>query len=149
MTTEDGLDVFKTDVEFTVKTHAKYNPNDEKPGLVRALGSYVNNYIETEKYPNSAYYYFSTSGQNFTKVTKKLNYRPYRAVFVVTPETEGKAAQAPAVLTLRLLDGTTTNIDASLVEGMETPVYYDLSGRRVLNPGSGVYIVNGKKVFIK
>lgn len=148
-TTEDGLDVFETDVPFTVQTHAKYNPNEEAPGLVRALGSYVNNYIETAKYPNSAYYYFSTSGQNFVKVTKKLNYRPYRAVFVVTPETEGKAAQAPAVLTLRLLDGTTTNIDASLVEGMETPVYYDLSGRRVLNPGSGVYIVNGKKVFIK
>lgn len=149
MTTEDGLDVFKTDVAFTVQTHAKYNPDEEKPGLARALGSYVNNYIETGKYPNSAYYYFSTSQQNFVKVTKKLNYRPYRAVFVVTPETEGKAAQAPAVLTLRLLDGTTTNIDASLVEGMETPVYYDLSGRRVLNPGSGVYIVNGKKVFIK
>ena len=110
---------------------------------------YRYNYIETEKYPNSAYYYFSTSGQNFVKVTKKLNYRPYRAVFVVTPENEDEAAQAPAVLTLRLLDGTTTNIDASLVEGMETPVYYDLSGRRVLNPGSGVYIVNGKKVFIK
>jgi hypothetical protein len=66
----------------------------------------------------------------------------------VTPE-EGQAAQAPARLSLRLLDGTTTDIDASLVEGMETPVYYDLSGRRVLNPGSGVYIVNGKKVFIK
>ena len=28
-------------------------------------------------------------------------------------------------------------------------VYYDLSGRRVLNPTGGIYIVNGKKVYVK
>ena len=27
--------------------------------------------------------------------------------------------------------------------------YYDLSGRRVMNPTKGLYIVNGKKVIIK
>ena len=85
----------------------------------------------------------------FHRVTQKLTYRPYRAFFVVTPE-EGQAAQAPSLLNLVLLDGTTTSIDASLVEGMEAPEYYDLSGRRVINPVSGgIYIVNGKKVVIK
>ena len=28
-------------------------------------------------------------------------------------------------------------------------VYYDLSGRRVMNPTKGLYIVNGRKVIIK
>lgn len=28
-------------------------------------------------------------------------------------------------------------------------VYYDLSGRQVNNPRKGIYIVNGKKVFVK
>jgi hypothetical protein len=28
-------------------------------------------------------------------------------------------------------------------------VYYDLVGRRVSDPGKGVYILNGKKVIIK
>jgi hypothetical protein len=28
-------------------------------------------------------------------------------------------------------------------------VYYDLNGRKVENPTSGIYIINGKKVFVK
>ncbi|MEE0803915.1 MAG: alpha-N-acetylglucosaminidase C-terminal domain-containing protein, partial [Prevotellamassilia sp.] len=149
MESENGLDVFETSKRFTVDTHAKYNPAEEEAGTSRALGTYVNFYIETKNYKDkSAYYYFSTGQQKFLKVTEQLNYRPYRAIFVVNPK-DGNTSQAPARISLRLLDGTTTDIDASLVEGMETPVYYDISGRRVLNPGSGVYIVNGKKVFIK
>ena len=31
----------------------------------------------------------------------------------------------------------------------EEKVIYDLSGRRVVNPQKGLYIVNGKKVLIK
>ena len=150
MTTEEGLDVFEAS-GFTVTTHAKYDPQDEKSGSYRALGALVNFYIDTNtnKTENSIYYYLSASTGKFHRVTERLNYRPYRAYFVVTPENPGQVAAAPARLSLRLLDGTTTDIDASLVEGMEAPEYYDLSGRRVLNPGSGVYIVNGKKVFIK
>ena len=144
--TEKVLDVFESTGEFTVQTLAKYNPNDEKPGLSRALGAYVNHYIQTSANPKSAYYYYSISKKKFLRVTNKLTYRPYRVLFVVTPE-EGEAAQAPAMLSLRLLDGSTTEIDPSQVEGMETPIYYDLQGRRVENPTSGVYIVNGKKVI--
>jgi hypothetical protein len=44
-----------------------------------------------------------------------------------------------------MLDGGTTEIAPAQIEGWEEPVYYDLMGRRVLNPTSGVYIVNGKK----
>jgi hypothetical protein len=32
---------------------------------------------------------------------------------------------------------------------LENAVIYDLSGRRVENPGRGIYIVNGHKVLIK
>ena len=147
----DSLDVFETEEGFTVQTHAKYNPNDETPGGFRALGAYVNYYIDTKNYPNSNYYTFSVSRQEFNRITKKLNYRPYRALFVVTPEQPGQAAQAPAKLSLRITrnDGSTTEIDPSQVEGMETSIYYDLQGRRVENPTSGVYIVDGKKVVIR
>ena len=31
----------------------------------------------------------------------------------------------------------------------EEDEYYDLSGRRVLNPTRGIYIINGQKVIIK
>ena len=144
----NNLDIFETTDTFTVKTKAKYDPTLHQPGC-EALGSFVNYYVETKNYPNSNFYLYTSSDNLFHRVTKKLTYRPYRAFFVVTPE-QGQAAQAPSLLNLVLLDGTTTSIDASLVEGMEAPEYYDLSGRRVLNPVSGgIYIVNGKKVFIE
>ncbi len=43
--------------------------------------------------------------------------------------------------------------DPNAVEGIEAAgandnVYYDLAGRRVKNPGKGIYIVNGKKVIL-
>ena len=32
---------------------------------------------------------------------------------------------------------------------IQEPIYYDLQGRKVDNPTNGIYIVNGKKVFVK
>ena len=34
-------------------------------------------------------------------------------------------------------------------EAVEEVIYYDLQGRRVENPSNGIYIVNGKKVWVK
>jgi len=43
----------------------------------------------------------------------------------------------------------TTGIEMPKAEGNDTDaVIFDLQGRRVLNPTKGLYIVNGKKVFI-
>jgi hypothetical protein len=47
-------------------------------------------------------------------------------------------------------DGGTTAIEATTATAEPAmKVYYDLQGRRVLNPTKGIYIVNGKKVVIK
>ena len=145
-----GLDIFETTDSFTVQTKDKYDPNSHKSGTREALGAFVNYYLDADQNTTgSSFYIYQSSTNKFHRVTKRLTYRPYRAFFVVTPET-GQQAQAPSRLNLELLDGTTTSIDASLVEGMEAPEYYDLSGRRVLNPVSGgIYIVNGQKVVLK
>ena len=143
------LDIFETTDSFTVQTKDKYDPKSHKTGTREALGAFVNYYLEADKNTTgSSFYIYQSSTNKFHRVTKRLTYRPYRAFFVVTPEA-GQQAQAPSRLNLELLDGTTTSIDASLVEGMEAPEYYDLSGRRVLNPVSGgIYIVNGQKVVL-
>ena len=44
--------------------------------------------------------------------------------------------------------GDATGIEAAANENA-APVVYDLLGRRVDNPTSGIFIVNGKKVIIK
>ena len=46
-------------------------------------------------------------------------------------------------------DDETTAIDGIENTGATSGIYYDLQGRRVLNPTKGVYILNGKKVIIK
>ena len=49
-----------------------------------------------------------------------------------------------------IVESGATDINNVVSEvSFDVPVYYDLSGRRVENPASGIYIVNGKKVYIK
>lgn len=47
-----------------------------------------------------------------------------------------------------VVDDETTAVK-NIKVGSEDNVYYDLSGRRVLYPKKGMYIMNGKKVIIK
>lgn len=55
---------------------------------------------------------------------------------------------ADAGSTLQIYEAyTETGID--VIVNSEDAVIYDLSGRRVLTPSKGVYIVNGKKVLVK
>ena len=61
------------------------------------------------------------------------------------PATAQKAA-----LSIRFDNGTTTDIEEIENESVcGQNVYYDLQGRKVVNPTNGIYIINGKKVFIK
>ena len=59
-------------------------------------------------------------------------------------------ATAQRSLSIRFDNGTTTDIEEIENESVcEQNVYYDLQGRKVENPTKGIYIINGKKVFIK
>ncbi len=42
-----------------------------------------------------------------------------------------------------------TGVETVLVNVPETTIYYDMQGRRVMFPTKGVYILNGKKVYVK
>ena len=59
------------------------------------------------------------------------------------PATEQKS------LSVRFDDGETTDIDELKGESGEVKTIYDLQGRVVENPTSGIYIIDGKKVIIK
>ena len=152
---EDGLDVFDTEKSFTVEYKELYVPIENEAGC-KAVATLTNNSVEVGKYSNGSYYYYSKGKysdgvEKVLQVTKKLNYRPYRAFFVLTPEASQAAEENPAeiVLSIARKDGTVTEIDSAQVEGWDTPIYYDLMGRLVKNPTNGIYIVNGKKVLVK
>jgi hypothetical protein len=58
------------------------------------------------------------------------------------------AALDAATLPIALENGGETGIDD--VEGADGKgVFYDLGGRRVAKPESGIYVLNGKKVLVK
>jgi len=58
-------------------------------------------------------------------------------------------ASAPARLTIVFDDSETTGVKAIENSQLTNGNYYDLQGRRVAQPTKGLYIVNGKKVYVK
>lgn len=78
---------------------------------------------------------------------------PFRLYLNMEARSGSPVKVNPAALSkirIRMMgDNVATDIDAVGVEGAGKQVIYDLSGRRVENPGKGMYIVNGKKVVLK
>ena len=58
-------------------------------------------------------------------------------------------ASAQKSISIRFEEGETTDIDELKGESGEVKTIYDLQGRVVENPTSGIYIIGGKKVIIK
>jgi len=54
-----------------------------------------------------------------------------------------------AVQGLLFGDGNVTGIEAVETGNDDNAAYYDLSGRRVEHPATGIYVRGGKKVFVK
>ena len=107
------------------------------------IGTYVKMQL-----PNHIYY-LQDDKFRYTDYTsdKTTAMKAWRAYFTVTDT-------ASEVKALRYnLDGE--EVEPTAIEGLEViidspnAVVYDLGGRRVEHPVKGLYIVNGKKVFVK
>ncbi len=62
------------------------------------------------------------------------------------------ASETPSSIKLKILGkyDNATGVDSILSETKyENAIVYDLMGRRIMNPHGGIFIVNGKKMFIK
>lgn len=70
----------------------------------------------------------------------KLNNRDNMLAFWTGGQDAGSTLQ------IRLANGAETGIQNVEADDEANAVYYDISGRRVLNPTHGVYIRNGKKI---
>lgn len=118
-------------------------PDAPVAGKIKFVGTYE--IINICSGVSKQYYCFMADGPmagKFVHVTEtavKMN--PYRAYM----EMEGSASSRDFDL---MLDGVPTGIQ-NIKVGTDNNVYYDLSGRRVLYPKKGIYIMNGKKVIIK
>ena len=104
----------------------------------QTVGSFTNQALDTR---SGNYYAFSPSKNEINKITKNLTVLPYRAYF----KSDNASKSAFSVH----ISGTTgiKEVLSSEIDGFDTEVIYDLSGRKILDPvRGGIYIINGKKV---
>lgn len=104
----------------------------------QTVGSFTNQALDTR---SGNYYAFSPSKNEINKITKNLTVLPYRAYF----KSDNASKSAFSVH----ISGTTgvKEVLSSEIDGFETEIVYDLSGRKILDPiRGGIYIINGKKV---
>ena len=90
-----------------------------------------------------------TTGKiGFFKLSSSVTYMGANKAFLNLSKTSG--AKGTVYIDFDNIDSKTTGItNIHQDEQTKNPVYYDLQGRRVQHPQKGIYIVNGKKVFIK
>lgn len=80
----------------------------------------------------------------------EIGFYPYTGTYIAKYKAYVEVDKAQAAQGLRFSFGTATDIENTLTKGEgAAKEYYDLSGRRVAQPTKGLYIVNGKKMYIK
>ena len=115
----------------------------ETTGVTSALlGTYADEFIETDAYvlgllDGEVGFYTATKNQQEGASWLNNGFKAY------LPKTNN-AAQ-----TLRFNFGETTGIEGVIENTNANAAIFDLSGRRVAKMQKGIYIVNGKKVYVK
>ena len=104
---------------------------------------------------NTPCYRFNPQGQ-VQKMSATANLVPFRVCMYIKAKDGSPVildeTAAPEYIKMRVIgeeneDGTTTIYDVNAEEAEE--MIFDLSGRRVLETEKGIYIKNGKKVYVK
>jgi hypothetical protein len=139
----DGISANKPCLLVATEAGTSYNIDDRTivAGDPVANGTGVSmtgNYAATFLVPTDSYIF---SNSQIYLVDSNVSLKATRAYITVSVPSTART------LTFNLGDETTGVIT---IEGgelkMEKGAIYDLSGRRVLNPAKGIYLINGKKV---
>lgn len=100
--------------------------------------------ISRQGYDHSSEYNYGLSSGQFVRMTGTTV--AANKAFIHATEDLAPAATSP--LRVYVVDNTVTGIDA-VATPVEQGAYYDLNGRMVAYPTTGVYVRNGKKIFVK
>jgi hypothetical protein len=125
---------------FNVNITAR-QPQPVEQGDYQFVGLFEKKSFQESEWPTTR---FVAAGNKLKTPNSTSALKALRAYFVVP------AGSSSAPMLSIDGEGEATGIDAIDNEQLIMDnVYYDLSGRRVMNPTKGLYIVNGRKVIIK
>ena len=133
-----------------------YSTDEASCTSITAASAYMNFeligvYERCEAEELTGCYAINTSGA-WSPIALGSYLNPFRFYLKMTSRNGSPVKVDEALKSIRIrLHGEegTTGIDNMTINCPQTPAIYDLQGRRVSNPGRGMYIVNGKKVMIQ
>lgn len=132
---------------FTVSTEAgtSYNDNKLMGTTARRIGFNTNDSADPTAITTPHYALAQKDGV-VAFYPSTLNILPANKAYIKKADIASSGSANRALY----MTGNTTGVDNTLIQNGETEEYYDLNGRRVLYPTTGIYATrSGKKVFIK
>lgn len=136
-----GTKIFKANSNLLKKAEKKAGASSTMDYTATFVGTYT---TVTDMYEKN---YFALSNGNLMRASHSgVTLSPFR--WYLSIETNDDIFTINEIK-MKIGRQGTTNIDITEEVNLSTPVYYDLSGRKVENPTRGIYIVNGKKVLVK
>ena len=138
----EGILIIGTPGDYKVphKTTGTYYVNMLKGTLLPITlnetdGEYTNYYLSN-----------GSSGIGFYKVNGSVNLKANRAYL---PLLKGTTQAGTRFIGLGFEEDGTTNLTPALSKGEGEGEWYNLQGQRVVKPGKGIYIRNGKMVIVR
>ena len=135
---EGGGDITLTSAESATAIGTNYLKANLAAYTIDAVTG-VANYVLVKNASNSNKVEFVKIGATSAALGAGKSY-----LQIVTP-----SSPAPAFYSIGLDNNSVTGISQPVVKDVEDGAYYNLMGQRVDHPTKGIYIHNGKKVYVK
>lgn len=131
-------------IEFVDGIYTDIVANEGKGNTYRFKGQY-----EAGNLPKNDYTFAMSKGSLCQPASDAVRLGAYRWYLEINPSDENTTSTFSFGRFGNGENEGTTGLENVKVEIVNDNVYYDLSGRRVENPTKGIYIQNGKKVYVK
>ena len=143
--TTENVNIEVEDELSVDKDEYRTGQGTKKDPYVYHYNSFVGSYVAETDVPDECLFLSENKFWYSTGLTKMKAFRGYFDFYDVLSEIENASSR----VVMKWNDEQPTGISEIKHETQKNSQYYDLSGRRVVRPNKGVYIVDGKKTVIK